>query len=58
MDIDMGCSKRTITDVGTLMTMGKNKLKWSWSGAGWGGDWGSFIVARMNNINRSPLSIF
>ena len=45
MDIDMGCTKRTITDVRTLMTMGEDKLEWSWSDAGWGGDWGSFIMA-------------
>jgi hypothetical protein len=47
MDIDMGCTKRTITDIRMLMTKGLDDLKWRWSDAGWGGDWATFIVEGM-----------
>ncbi len=42
MDIDMGCTNNIITDVRMLMGKGDNNLKWRWTDAGWGGDWGVF----------------
>ncbi|MDA3924485.1 MAG: hypothetical protein PF904_07295 [Kiritimatiellae bacterium] len=39
-DMDMSCVDVIITDIRMLMARnGKNGKKWSWTDAGWGGDW-------------------
>ncbi|MBI9017752.1 MAG: hypothetical protein JEZ07_10890 [Phycisphaerae bacterium] len=39
-DMDMSCVDVAITDIRMLMTRNaKNGKKWSWTDAGWGGDW-------------------
>ena len=40
IDIEMSATTRTITDVRSLMVRkGLDGKKWSWTNAGWGGDW-------------------
>jgi len=40
MDIDMSCVDVTVTDIRMLMARnGVDGEKWSWTDAGWGGDW-------------------
>ncbi|WP_136059836.1 hypothetical protein [Pontiella sulfatireligans] len=39
-DMDMSCVENVITDVRLLMTRnGRTGGKWTWTDAGWGGDW-------------------
>ncbi len=39
LDMDMGCVPNTITDIRMLFTKGVDEKLWTWSDAGWGGDW-------------------
>lgn len=40
MDVDMSCTDVAVTDVRMLMTRaGEKGAMWSWTDAGWGGDW-------------------
>ncbi len=39
-DVDMSCVDNMITDIrGLFLRNGKDGKKWSWTDAGWGGDW-------------------
>jgi len=40
MDVDMSCVDVVVTDIrGLMLRQGINGKKWSWTDAGWGGDW-------------------
>lgn len=61
-DVDMSCVDVAVTDIRMLMNRsGKNGKKWSWTNAGWGGDWLNIVDENQpkyfpNNMKTAYLS--
>ena len=50
-DLDMSCVENTITDIRLLMARdGAQGKKWSWTDAGWGGDWLNIVGNRQQKL--------
>lgn len=55
-DMDTSCVDNIVTDVRMLMTRnGLKGKKWSWTDAGWGGDWLSFRDPRNQKLYMTEL---
>ncbi len=46
----MGCVGQTITDIRMLYTKGEDNKPWTWSDAGWGGDWLNVVDRSRNRL--------
>lgn len=55
-DMDMGLTEVAITDVrGLMLRNGKEGKSWSWTDAGWGGDWLGLKDAKGNKLVFSEM---
>lgn len=55
-DVDRSCVDVAVTDVRMLMARtGKDGKKWSWTNAGWGGDWLKVLNADGKRLHPSQL---